>query len=141
MEASSCCTETFWPPLWLPQQFFLIACAPPGSTPSTTATSGNITVTVNPVGPQEWGYAIATQGSANITKIVFTLSVSGCSVSSMPTGWRDGNVPGGIQIESATGAVSVNATLKCDATNGPMYVDAHVLGGAATTVGPVAGPT
>jgi len=125
---SSICTLTF--------VFMLTGCAPP-----TTGTKGNISITVNPVGPTDWGYKITTTGSANITKVVFTLTVSGCSVKSKPQGWRDGPVPGGIQVEEASGKTTVDITLECDANDGPIYVDAHVLGGAPVTVGPISGPT
>jgi hypothetical protein len=114
----------------------IIGCAPPLS-----VTKGTITITTTQPTSTEWAYVISTAGGSNFTKVVFTLTVSGCSVKSMPVGWKSGAVNGGIQIESATGALTANITLECDAQDGPNYIDVHILGGAATTLGPVSGPT
>ena len=116
--------------------FVLFACAPP-----TTGTKGVITINVTKPAPDEWKYAISTSGPSNITKVVFTLTVSACKVTSIPVGWKKGPVKGGIQVESAAGAISLNITITCDANDGPNYIDVHDLAGVAITVGPISGPT
>ena len=116
--------------------FVLFACAPP-----TTGTKDGITINVTKPASDKWKYAISTAGSSNITKVVFTLTVSGCEATSIPVGWKKGPVNGGIQVESAAGAGSLNVTITCDAKDGPNYVDVHDLGGVAITVGPISGPT
>jgi hypothetical protein len=114
----------------------ITGCAPP-----TSVTKSKINITVVQPTNTEWAYVISTTGGSNFTKVVFTLTVSGCNVKSMPIGWKSGAVNGGIQVESATGAVTANITLECDAQDGPNYIDVHILGGAAATLGPVSGPT
>lgn len=116
--------------------FALSGCAPP-----TTATKNKITINATQPAADEWRYSISTAGGSNITKVVFTLTVPGCTVKSMPVGWRSGNVAGGIQVESATGAINFIIVIQCDAVDGPIYIDAHILGGAANTLGPISGPT
>lgn len=114
----------------------ITGCAPP-----TSVTKNKIIITVSQPTITEWAYVISTIGGSNLTKVVFTLTVSGCNVKSMPIGWKSGAVNGGIQVESPTGAIKTNITLECDAQDGPNYIDVHILGGASTTLGPVSGPT
>jgi hypothetical protein len=116
--------------------FIITGCAPPAS-----ATKNKITIKVSQPISTEWAYVISTAAASNISKVVFTLTVQGCSVESMPQGWKSGQVNGGLQLENAAGATTVPITLACDAMDGPNYIDVHSLGAAATTIGPISGPT
>jgi hypothetical protein len=107
---------------------------------ATTASGGNFTVTVNPVGPPKWTYTVKTTGSSNINfiEIIAPINIKDCKVT-VPTGWTQA---GNVLSTNTASATTVTYSLECDKTNGPTYVKVNdVAGSGPNSLGPVAGPT